>query len=116
MTELDRSVQLAQLWSALRGVQLQIEDQILPLASQLDLEDRALTIALGEVSKRIGEHFAAHGRCNGMFGALLRDLSNEHWHRLAALLGDRFEAFPELGFKREAGSEAVNAHRPLLQR
>lgn len=57
MTEVDRSVQLAQLWSALRGVQLQIEDQILPLASHLGVEDRALTIALGEASKRIGAHF-----------------------------------------------------------
>ncbi len=56
MSTLD--LQLAQLWTALRDIRDRIDNEALPLAAHLELEDPKLIEALEALSERIGGHFA----------------------------------------------------------
>lgn len=51
------SIKLANLWSGLNAVKKKIDDEIIPVAGHLGIEDPQLIIALEDVSAKIENHF-----------------------------------------------------------
>ena len=57
MRNSDHNIQLARLWVALQDIQSRIDNEVIPLAMHLELEDPELMQALESLSGRIGMHF-----------------------------------------------------------
>lgn len=62
MKTLEQSLKLAQLWHRLRSIQLEINNELLPIIAHLevDKEDAALATKLEEIAQAIAHHFAHH--------------------------------------------------------
>ena len=52
------SVKLAELWTNLKAIKDKIDNQIIPVAGHLGIEDPELMIALENLSANIQNHFA----------------------------------------------------------
>lgn len=53
----NNSIKLAQLWVELKAIADKLENQIIPVAGYLGIEDPDLMIALEELSVKIQSHF-----------------------------------------------------------
>jgi hypothetical protein len=54
---MNNSIKLARLWAQLNDIKDQIDNEIIPVAGYLGVEDPSLMIALEELSAKIENHF-----------------------------------------------------------
>ncbi len=54
----NNSIKLAELWSDLKAVKDKLDNEIIPVAGYLGIEDPDLMIALEELSVKVQNHFA----------------------------------------------------------
>lgn len=54
---MDNSIQLAKLWMGIAAIKDSLDDEILPAASFLGMDDDDLMIALEDLSAKIQRHF-----------------------------------------------------------